>query len=471
LPTADPVGAIDRHRVELGIVVAVNAALVVAVVEGWWAFAVAALAVVPLTLVLAVRPQRGVLVLAAVVPFNGLLLILPHPSLLAGWKEALTLAVLAATFVAPPAARGAAGRRPPPWFAAAVGLVLIGAISALAVAHKQGLEGMKVSFFYLLIALAIWRCPLSSRERDWLVTILVVDGIITAGFGLVQEVLGPARLNALGYQYNTTIRTAGGHLRAFSTFNQPFPFAFFLMVVVLVVLPTALRDPHRWRNRAFLIALPFIGIALATTIVRAAWLGLAVGLIYLGIERYRRLLLVIPAAALVLVLLPPSLTSSAVSGTSAQQRATGWRANLTRLEQHPLGVGIGATGSAAEKLAGTATTSATSATATYQPDDYYVKTLLELGIPGLWLLVLLLGSAFVSTRRLARRPDPEESDFGCGVAAAVLAAATAATTATYFEIFPVDVLFWLLLGVAATIAAEPAGTVRPPSMDLVRVGG
>ena len=44
---------------------------------------------VVLVLALVDRPQRGILLLACLVPFDGLLLLVPHPGLVDGWKEGL----------------------------------------------------------------------------------------------------------------------------------------------------------------------------------------------------------------------------------------------------------------------------------------------------------------------------------------------------------------------------------------------
>jgi len=449
---------------ELAILALANAAVVALAVRGDTVVMLAAIAVlaIPGALFVVKRPQRGVLILAALVPFNGLLLIVPHPGVVAGWKEALTLATVAATFVSPPTSRASAPRKSPGWLAAVAGFLAIGVASAAVVGGARGLVGLKVSFFYLLVTAALWRCPFSRPERDLLVTILMADGLITALYGLAQEALGQVRLRHLGYQYNSAIRTAGGHLRAFSSFNQPFPFAFFLMIVLLIGLPEALREPGRLRNQLFLLATPVLGIALAATIVRAAWIGLAVGLVYLGLRKHWQLLLLVPLGLVALLLLPKGLSASALSSSSSQQRATGWRANVTRLETHPLGLGIGTTGSAAEKVAiGDPTQRAT-----YQPDDYYIKTMLELGVPGLWLFLLFLGSALLNASATARRTGGADGAFALGVSAVVLASAVASTTATYFEIFPADVMFWLLLG---AVAADPtAGRVleraAPPAV-------
>lgn len=442
-------------------------AMAIVVAAGLWTGKVGLTALVflavaaPLCMGLIRRPQRGALVLVALVPFDGLLLLVHHlPSSARTWKEVLALATLAATFVAPADVRAPAGRRHPAWVPAVAGLLLIGVGSAALVSKTQAITGFRIDFFYLLLAAAIWRCPLDKHDQDRLVTILMATGLITALVGIAQQVLGPSRLASLGYQYNTTIRTTGGHLRSFSTFVNPFGFSFFLMIVLLIALPSALTDLRRLRNQAFLACTPILGVALLLTFTRGAWIGLGVGILYLGFRRHRILLLAVPLAALAFAYLPGSIASTSASSSSLGQRTAGWSANFHSVVEHPLGVGIGATGAAAAKVAalqtsGSAVDSSVPGTPTYQPDNYYFKTVYELGVPGLWLLLLLLAAAFASTASVARSKRGTESAVALGTAASVLAAATASLVASYLEIFPMDLLFWLLL---ATVAAPPLTT-------------
>jgi len=430
-----------RARRELPAVIANVAVFAGAVVVGPKASVgfVLLACVLALSAALVRRPQRGLLVLAALVPLNGLLIVIPHPSALNGWKEALVVATLLATFAAPSDARAAPASRLPGWAPAVIGLVALALASGLAVGGLQALVGLKVGYFFLLAAVAAWRCPLDARERDRLVTILMVMGVLTAAYGLVQQVLGAERLNAFGYPYNTTIRFAGGSLRSFSTFNQPFGFGFFQMLVLLIGIPQALAEPQRRRNRLFLLALPLLALGLLSSIVRGAWLGAAVGMAYLASHRYRVLLLLVPLAVLAVAFLP----SEALSSSSTTERTTSWEQNVGRVFSNPFGVGLGASGAAAEKAAiGTGVR-------TYQPDNFYFKTVLELGVLGLWMLVLLLAGAFSASRAAAGRLDGRDAALAAGVAAMVAAAAAASFVATYFEIFPMDLFFWLLLTVVA----------------------
>src|SRR5437764_570255 len=117
----------------LSLVVAANVAVGALAITARAPLAVGAVVALALALpVLAAlvhRPQRGLLLLVAIAPFNGLLISHHAPSGLSGWKEALALVTLAATFLAPAEARGQPGRRLPGWVPAVAALVALGAIS------------------------------------------------------------------------------------------------------------------------------------------------------------------------------------------------------------------------------------------------------------------------------------------------------------------------------------------------------
>jgi hypothetical protein len=434
------------------IVIGVLVGLLGLVVIGDADLALVGAIVLPLLAFIVTRPQRGVLLLAALVPFDGVLAILPVPGVAVAWKEMLVGVTLVATFLCPAAARAGRGRARPGWVLAAAAFVVVGLVWAVVRHDLQGLIGLKTDYFYVLVPIAIWRCPLAARERDRLVSILMVTGFVCAAVGLVQQVVGGAALNQLGYPYNETIRFAGGNLRSFSTFDQPFPFALFLMVVLLVCVPVALARPERARNRMFLLATPVYALGLLSAFVRSALLGLAIGLLYLGLRRYRVLLLGFPLALVAVVLVGTvggATTGPFSSGESLRARSVGWEENVVQLGRHPLGAGIGEVGGAAAKAA-----TFTTVTDQYQPDNYYFKTVYELGVLGLWMFVLLLVAAFLEVHHAGNRIRGPDQPLLDGIGAQVLAAATASLVSSYFEIFPVDVMFWLLLGVAATVIAD-----------------
>ena len=376
------------------------------------------------------------------------------------------------------------GTRPGSWPVG--GLIALGLVSAVIVGGQQALTGFRIDYFYVLLGIAVWRCPLSERERDRLVTVLMVTGFLTAVWGICQQVLGAVWLNSVGYQY-TTITTIGSFMRSFSTFTGDYEFGFFLMAVLLMGMPCALSDTRRLRNKVFLLCLPIFGLALALTFFRGGWLGVSIGGLYLGIRRYRVLLLALPAALLALLLLPGSFISTSGSTTSLGERTAGWVQNFDQVVSHPFGAGIGATGAAAQKLAeleaqaqaGTSSSTpldintSIPGTSVYQPDNYYYEALYDLGLPGLWMWILLLVSSFLFAARLAGSTSGMESNFALGVSAFVLAAATCSFFASFFENYPMDLLFWLLIW--TTVSGHPVSDVAvrrgPVRLSLGNRGG
>ena len=82
----------------------------------------------------------------------------------------------------------------------------------------------------------------------------------------------------------------------------------------------------------------------------------------------------------------------------------------------------------------------------YQPDNYYMKVAVELGPIGLWIFVLVLISSGASALRASRVLPGSDGALALGVSASIVAAAVASVVSTYFEIFPLDLYFWLLIG-------------------------
>ena len=152
------------------------------------------------------------------------------------------------------------------------------------------------------MAFVAWRCPLSRPSATgWSRSSWPPARSARPGASSSRP---SARTSCANWAIGTTrpSASAASFMRSFSTFLQPFPFAFFLMIVVLVGIPIALDDPARLRNRH----LPrsccrSTASACSSRSSRGAWIGTAVGLLWLGIRRHRILLLGIPIALIVLL--------------------------------------------------------------------------------------------------------------------------------------------------------------------------
>ncbi len=437
---------------------------------GWWVLGLAIL--IPTGLAVYQRPQRGILILVALLPFDGALKVL-GPGFFNPWKQVLILALLILTFLCPPEARAQEKRRMPSWILPFAGLLILGLVSAVFVDPNTALIGLRLSYFSALIGLTIWRCPLSRRERDHLVTIFMVMGVITSLVGLWQQVVGHEYLHTLGYAYDDNIRfTSGLQLRSFSTFNLPFSFGFYLMLVILIGLPMSLAEPKRLRSKLFFLSIPLMSVALLFSFVRGAMLGLAIGLLYLAFHRYKLLVYGIPFVIVAALFIPSgaNVSSAVFSSSSFADRTTSWSTRLDQFADNPIvGTGIGTTGAAAEKAA---FENNQDPNATYVPDNSWLKVAFELGIFALWLFVIWIISAFLYTRAAERRVEGIDKDFVSGVTAQLIAVMVSAIVATYFELTPMDQLFWVMITIVATMAphlvADPAVVTTPAPAHEVR---
>ncbi len=457
--------AVARHRLPFRLpgIVTVGAVAVGALsMLGYGLWLLAAAVAVPVVLAVVSRPQRGILLLAALLPFHGLLGLTNLPNSAWAWKEVLAAVVLGLTFVARPEIKAAPGRRLPPWFTALASLMVLALAASAFSPRLQAIFGLKVYFFYTLVALAIWRCPFDAAERDHLVSILMGTAFVTAGYGVAQQVIGQWTLNSWGYVWGTDLRTTGPYLRSFSTFTQPFPFGYFLMLVIVVGVSVSMGEPGRLRSRLFFLSLPVLGVALVFTFVRGAWLGTAIGLLYLAFRRHKVLVYGVPlvVVAAFLVLPGANFSSSAFDSKSLDQRTTGWSENMNLLRSAPLGLGTGSTGAAKER-AGLQEAGFSHAQLTwppqanrYQPDNWYVKVAFELGVLGLWLWIALMVSMLVWSRRVEGRVEGHDRDLVVAFSGFLLAAMVVSLIATFFEVWPMDVYFWIFVGVVATLAPD-----------------
>jgi hypothetical protein len=402
------------------------------------------------------RPQIGFLLLVALAPFDGVRLLAEVPVVGAAWKFVVGGLVLLATFLCPPEARGVPGRRLPTWTIPLAGLIVIGLASAVYVGDVQGVVGLKLDFAYVLVAWSVWRCPLDTVERDRLVSILMGTGLIVSVYGIFQQVIGPDAVHGLGYGYDTAIRFIGDSFRAFSSFENAPAFAMFVMIVLLVGIPVVLSDTARARNRVFLVLLPVYFLGVGAAFSRSALVGLGVGLAYLGLRRYRIVLAALPLVLVAFLVFGGNVAETLSSSSSLTERTTGWQENLEEVVSVPLGAGIGAVGSAAETVIELRGLEADR----YQPDNYYFKTLYELGVLGLWMLLLVMIGGLLSTGRIADRLSGADRGLADGIGAQIVAAVAAAFFTSYLEVFPIDFLFWGLLVIAATMNPDVAPRVE-----------
>jgi O-antigen ligase len=450
------------------------------------------------------RPDRSLLILIVVLPFQGLLLAqlyswgvpaaLVRP--LSSWKEALALGVVIA---------GIRGYRAGPRHPDALdrlGLAYVAIVAAYAAApglfaprapadaNTRSLAFRSIAgFVILLIAARHARLPEQFASRAARVVMIV--GAVVAGIAVYEYFFSNSwnsfivdGIQYIRYQVNilhttpfsaTDIRRygdiGGQHVvRVGSVFLDPTPCGFFL------VLPFAVAVEHRLRSglrgRASLLLLLLIGTALILTQTRAALISSLV-VVFLAVRHIegrnssRRIqFALIFAAAIVLAL--PAITATGLNErvtttTSGQNQSSMdhleafWN-GVHAIETEPLGHGVGTSAGIGQRFS--------SAKSTVTENNY-----LQVGIETGVIAMVLFGALTVAMLRRLRRAAAS-GDLGTStVWSAGLGLAIGAFLLHAWNEFSVAWVFWGLAGAAIGISDRAAKGEAPaaPAQPAVPV--
>jgi hypothetical protein len=292
--------------------------------------------------------------------------------------------------------------------------------------------------------------------------------VLLGSISIVQAVAGPAW--AVSHHLLARVvrdwTTAGGNLRPSSLLPLPGVAGVLFGALGIVLFTTfAYRSvrppiPRKLAALGFLMALA--GLVLSGQ--RAAVVGFVVGVITIVlVARSRPLAGIVLLSAGVIIFaasLAPSVLSSqrvtdvtAVRSTSSvDNRYATWREVIRQLPSYPLGHGPGYTGSAATRYGG-----GTSSFANATTDNYWVKMLWELGVPGALWYTAFLGAAVASVYREVRAGANAAVETYLPLAALGLVAqqACAAAFNNVLDPLPYSLLFWLILGLVRPTGNEP----------------
>jgi hypothetical protein len=298
---------------------------------------------------------------------------------------------------------------------------------------------------------------------------LMLAGAVQGAIGVALMALSPlaqltllSRLQVIGYPVADVLRYVPGpndtytdQLRAIGTSVDPNVFGGTLMLALaLTVVQWASPKPVLPRLALVTLALP-IAAGVLLSLSRASWLGLAAGLLLIGVISYRRILALAAFVGLVLLVSPigQELIVRFVSGFSTADRATAFRVGeyanaLTLLQRYPLlGIGFGVSPDI-DVTAGVS--------------SVYLLVAEQTGILGLAAFVIALAATWwIGFRSLRNMPNDRLKAIRAAFFAALSGALVAGLLDHYFanQAFPHAVaLFWLYA--AGLIAARDLGRLR-----------
>ena len=237
--------------------------------------------------------------------------------------------------------------------------IALTAVAAASLVHAPDL-GLGVSELARFAQIGVLYALVYTVCRTRLDIQLVLGALFTSVLGVIgvaiwQTVNSGGRAGLGQFQFD---RATGG-------FTGPDELGIILGVLLCAAIPLLLGGRLRWW--APLLAWTGVaGVALVGSYTRTGWITLIVGLIVIGIIRYRTLLLIVPLVVGALVLAVPNTVhrfndlsqeqTAQDSGNTFVSRVGLWRQNLPKVNQEPvIGHGWGSIGVTAAGLR-TATT-------------------------------------------------------------------------------------------------------------------
>lgn len=329
----------------------------------------------------------------------------------------------------------------------------------------QWLQGLRLAGEPMLLLGAGLLLPRPRRTIRWAAASLVASACVVASYGILQQVVGSARLVTYGYSYDEQLRTIGSYLRSFGTLDDPFAYATFLLLGLATVLFWMRRGPVAV-GCAVLISL---GIVVSFVQTAAVVVGALVALAMIRAGKGTAGLFLLAAAgiaALTLALAASTATETQTvrAGPSTYLTLNGrtsvWSGIFADREKLPFGLGVGEVGRASDRarigISDISGSPGESGGGQVAVDSGYLAVVADIGLAGLAVLVLLTGRLVVLARRAALMPGAVAGWLCLGYLAILL---LDAATRDSFSAFPNAYLGFLLVGVtlAAAREEEPAG--------------
>jgi hypothetical protein len=323
---------------------------------------------------------------------------------------------------------------------------------AYGLAWFHGTRLMAEPLLLLLVGLSVERPQLVFQ---WAMGSMVATSFAVAVYGIIQQLLGPSGLIALGYAWDVQIQVINDHLRSFGTLDDPFLYAAFLAFGLCCVLFWMRHGP--WT----LIAGSVIAIGIAASLVRTyALIGVALlGIWLIGRRRTTPAIFVLSAAVIGSMVL--FFTSSQATESKTVQagntyltlngRTDAWRVAVGGPIDWPFGLGVGKVGTAAERATFELSRTAEQARSSKVEavDSGYFATIADVGFIGLAVLLVLLGRLFMLARGYANL-GLSSGRVAMGILVVLL---LDALTRSSFQGFPTAFVALLLVGVALASGA------------------
>lgn len=320
-------------------------------------------------------------------------------------------------------------------------------------------EGFRVVVQYLFFFFVFSRYLTDDDRASSMELFLLLGGSALALHGVWQIVTGVQSPASWTDQAEGNVGS-----RAFSIVESPNVLGSIMVLLIPLAFAHLLRPGQKlWRRGFWLCVSGAMGLCVLFTLSRGAWLSLAFSLAVFCLCVEPRWLLILLGGGVSAMAIPqvysrfsymftPEYLASSMRGGRYLRYQTGIRMFL----EHPwTGVGLGHFGGA------TAMNHKNLFPDTFYMDNYWLKTAVETGIPGIACFALLMGMLVVWSIRAIRRCSGMNRLFASGAFAGLCGVIMHNGLENIFEVPYMVVYFWM---VAALLLYRGFG-LRPEGME------
>jgi len=322
--------------------------------------------------------------------------------------------------------------------------------------------GFRAVVQYMLWFFVLTRIIKNDGDAEAFCITLIAVGTGVALHGIYQYIVGVAIPETWVARAEVGVRT-----RVFSIIGSPNVMGSFMVMLAPLAAAYAYKVKNLWL-KVFMWGCTFVMcIACLFTFSRAAWFGMAVAIVIFAVARDKRLLVLMLLAAAVALFIPEITNRVAFLFTKdfAYANANGGREGrfiygiqLFERSFKPFGLGFGRYGGAVAMQ-----NQIDKSIFYYYVDNYYFKTMLEMGYAGVAAYALLVISTLeCSIRAIWRRKQESMSVIAIGLLSGMVGVLVHSFNENIFEVPYMNAYFWAMAAIIIYI-----GFMRKPSATPV----
>ncbi len=329
-----------------------------------------------------------------------------------------------------------------------VGFFLMCAVSPY---PSIALDGYRAVVQYLFWFFLVTRLIEDDRDFSIFYATLIAMAIIIGLHGIYQFIVAAPMPESWVSQTEESVRT-----RVYSIMGSPNIMGSFLVLFAPMVAGVAYYSKKTWVKVAAICATGMMCMSIIFTFSKGAWGGLAAAVVVFAIFLDRRLIALMCVAGTGALLAIPSIasritylfTADYVEASQRAGRMVRWEKGLELLHNSDplLGFGLGRFGGAVAMQ--NQIMEKTEEFSYFYMDNYYLKTLVEMGYVGLIFFIILLVGMVLWCLRAIGRTRLNETDRTRVLAVSMFAGMCGVLVHCYFEnIFEVPYMmayFWSL---------------------------